>query len=126
MQALILRHWMCWFAKQGFVICFNSEDDKCKFSVGPPDLPQTAVSRQRRVLAGQDEIIQAADHDFNCDITPSVKLLMQPPDLDAAADPSTYYDGEVFVSLKDATPAALNSTSSCGRDHASSEAGWSG
>ena len=104
MQALILRHWMCWFAKRGFVICSISDDDKCKISVGPPGLPQTAVSRQRRVLAGQDEIIQAADHDFNCgSITPSVKLLMQPPDSDAAADPSTCYDGEVFVSLKDAT-----------------------
>lgn len=51
----------------------------------------------------------AADHDFNCDsITPSVKLLVTPPTTDDAKTPASYYDGKVYVSLKDATLQASN------------------
>jgi hypothetical protein len=54
------------------------------------------------VLTGAEEVIIAADHDFNCDsITPSVKLVLTVPPSDDAAAPTSYYDGQVHVSLKD-------------------------
>lgn len=54
--------------------------------------------------AGTEEILLAADHDFSgLNITPSVKLIMQPPSGDEAAQASKWYDGNVIVSLKDAT-----------------------
>jgi hypothetical protein len=54
------------------------------------------------VLAGAEEVVVAADHDFNCDsITPSVKLLLTVPPSDEAAAPTSYYDGHVYVCLKD-------------------------
>lgn len=56
------------------------------------------------ICAGVDETLQAADHDFNCDsITPSVKLVVVPPATEESTTASAYYDGDVYIHLKDAT-----------------------
>lgn len=39
--------------KQGVNVLFVSDDDKCKVSIGQPELPQTAATRARRVLVGE-------------------------------------------------------------------------
>jgi hypothetical protein len=102
MQALLLRAWVGNIAAQGYDICFISDDDKCKIPVGAPGLPQTALVRQRRVIAGENEVVQALDHDFNCDsITPSVKLVVVPTE-STSNEAKAYYNGRVYVSLKDA------------------------
>jgi hypothetical protein len=54
-------------------------------------------------VVGVDEVMQALDHDFNCDyITPSVNLLVALGP-SGAIDSTTYYNGDVYVTLKDAT-----------------------
>jgi hypothetical protein len=52
MQALLLRHWMCHHAKKGTNVLFMSDDDKCKIPVGAPGFAQSAITRQRRAIAG--------------------------------------------------------------------------
>jgi hypothetical protein len=38
---------------QGVEVLYVSNDDKCKISIGPPGMHQTAAMRFRRVLAGE-------------------------------------------------------------------------
>jgi hypothetical protein len=54
--------------------------------------------------AGLHEELKAADHDFSgLSITPSVKLIMDPPSGERATQPSEWYAGSVHLTLKDAT-----------------------
>lgn len=104
MHALLLRRWMCHLALNGVRICFISDNDT--LAVGAPSPPQAAVTRQKRVVAGHGKRLEVDDH--NCDsIAPSLKLIVLPPAHwcanATAAEPAAFYDGEVYVSSKDAT-----------------------
>jgi hypothetical protein len=57
-------------------------------------------------VAGENEVIAATDHDFSgCNLTPSVKLIVEPPILedDELQHPRHWYDGDVVVPHKDST-----------------------
>ena len=44
---------------------FFSVDGKCKVSVGEPNFPRTAVTRDKKVIVGVNQSFQVGDHDFN-------------------------------------------------------------
>jgi hypothetical protein len=46
------REYMLELLAQGVEVLYVSEDDKCKISIGPPGLHQTAATRSGRLLAG--------------------------------------------------------------------------
>jgi hypothetical protein len=46
------RHFVLELNKWDIDVLFVSDDDKCKVSIGQPELPQTAATRARRVLVG--------------------------------------------------------------------------
>ena len=61
-----------------------STNDKNKIKVGEPGCPVAAVTRGKRVLMGQGQVVQVADHDFsNTTIIPTVFLVHNlPPTID--------------------------------------------
>jgi hypothetical protein len=46
------REYVLELQAQGVEVLYVSDDDKCKISIGPPGLHQTAATRSGRVLAG--------------------------------------------------------------------------
>lgn len=101
----------------GMEVVWASLDDKAKIPLGLPGLPQAAVTRTRRVVVGDKEVVTALDHDFSpYHLTPSVALLCRPgqsfdvgEDDEGAglnldhdlASPSEFYRGLAFTTIKD-------------------------
>ncbi len=74
-------------------------DDKHRMKVGEPGFPVAAAERGRRVLVRVGSSFEVGDHYFiNFSMVPSVALVNEIPG-DVA---SSWYDGNVFVSLKNA------------------------
>ena len=92
------------------LIMVCSLDDKCKIPLGEPDMPvSTKVTRKIKhgaiTHASNTAPRRAADHDCTSksSLTPSVCLVMTPKPAWALAKGGAWYDGELSVSLKDAT-----------------------
>ena len=45
---------------------FLSTNNKNKIKVGELNCPIAAVNRERKVLVTQEQVVQAADHEFSC------------------------------------------------------------
>ena len=79
--------------------CIISADDKHKVPIGEDVAVSTGV-RNRRSMVAQNSTLAAADHDFTkLSITPSVTFFILIPNEISGS----FYDGQVFVSYKDAT-----------------------
>ncbi|PKB95198.1 hypothetical protein RhiirA5_475802, partial [Rhizophagus irregularis] len=79
--------------------CLISADDKHKVPIGEDVAVSTGV-RNRRSMVAQNSTLAAADHDFTkLSITPSVTFFISIPNEISGS----FYDGQVFVSYKDAT-----------------------
>ena len=75
-------------------------DDKHRMKVGEPGYPVAAVERGRRVIVKMGTSFEVADHDFTkFSLIPSVVLQNAIPD-DITG---SWYQGKVFVTLKEAT-----------------------
>ena len=70
-------------------------DDKHRVKVSEPNYSVAAAERGKRVLVGQIEMFEVADHDFS--LIPSVSLAVDIPD-DIT---SSWYTGQVLVGLKE-------------------------
>ena len=78
---------------------FLSIDDKHRVKVGERAFPVAAAERGRCVLVGAQEEFQVGDHDFTkFSLVPSVTLLCDLP----SESCGSWYEGQVFVLLKDA------------------------
>ena len=76
-----------------------AEDDKHKVNVGEPGYPVAAAQKTRRVLAGKNQVLAAADHDFTrCSLIPSVALMIDIPQ----HSHESFYQGQAHVTLKNA------------------------
>ncbi|POG77649.1 hypothetical protein GLOIN_2v1767477 [Rhizophagus irregularis DAOM 181602=DAOM 197198] len=79
--------------------CLISADDKHKVPIGEDVAVSTGV-RNRHSMVAQNSTLAAADHDFTkLSITPSVTFFISIPNEISGS----FYDGQVFVSYKDAT-----------------------
>ena len=77
---------------------FISTDDKNKIKVGEPNCPTAAVTRGKKVLVAEGQVLQAADHDFaSITLTPTVILLYDVPE---KIDGSWYRGQRPAVRLK--------------------------
>ena len=72
-------------------------DDKHKVSMGEPGVPVAALPRGRRVLVGNNQIFQVADHDFsNMSLIPTVILVNE---IGESVD-NSWYRGQPNVLVK--------------------------
>ncbi|GBC14058.2 hypothetical protein GLOIN_2v1767477 [Rhizophagus irregularis DAOM 181602=DAOM 197198] len=79
--------------------CLISADDKHKVPIGEDVAVSTGV-RNRHSMVAQNSTLAAADHDFTkLSITPSVTFFISIPNEISGS----FYDGQVFVSYKNAT-----------------------
>ena len=78
------------------IVCL---DDKLRVKVGEPGLPVASVEREKKILVALNQSFEVCDHDFTrFSLIPSVTLLIDMPD----TIDGSWYDGEVFVGIKDA------------------------
>ena len=92
-----MREYALMFKEYSLFLCL---DDKHRISVGEPHFPVATAERGRRVLVANEERLVVGDHDFTtCSIIPSVILLVSIPE----AISESWYEGQVFVGLKDAS-----------------------
>lgn len=117
-QWRIIKEWImymhercCHYQLDGCeLIMVCSLDDKCKIPLGEPDMPVSTkvtrkITRGAITHARNDVLRLAADHDCTSksSLTPSVCLVMTPKPAWSLANGGAWYDGELSVSLKDAT-----------------------
>lgn len=61
------------------------------------------------MLAGTNQDCRAADHDFSAyNICPTVRIFVDTPSGQSAVSPSMWYEGQVFIGVKDACLQASN------------------
>ena len=91
-----LREYAVLFRDSAVFLCL---DDKHRVKVGEPGVPVAAAERGRQVLVSMSQSFQVCDHDFTrFSLIPTVLLKV---DISSSIDGS-WYDGEVFVGLKEA------------------------
>ena len=94
----LFRYEKCFSLKYRNFVSFVCMDDKHTCKVGEPNCPVAAVERGKQVIVGLNESFQVADHDFcKLSLTLSVALLVNLlNDMEGS-----FYDGQVFVTLKE-------------------------
>lgn len=91
-----LKEYALKLCDHSLIVCL---DDKHRVKVGEPGLPVASVERGKKVLVALNRSFEVCDHDFTrFSLIPSVTLLIDMPD----TIDGSWYDGEVFVGLKDA------------------------
>lgn len=78
---------------------FISLDDKHRIKIGEPGFPVAAAERGKKVIVSMQNQFVVGDHDFTkFSLIPSVAFIIDTP----ATIDGSWYDGEVYVGLKDA------------------------